>query len=277
MTTAHPTTADQQYLDTRQAFDSVADRYGGTLGNNRLVQQMREMLWRAVASSAPSGGRLLDLGCGVGLDAVHFAGRGFSVTALDWSPAMVAQTAHAVEAARLAERVTVANLGIQQLDQLSGQTFDCIYSDLGALNCVTDLEGMARGCATLIRPGGALVFSVIGRFCPWELAYYTLRGNMQRARIRFAPDQVPVSLNGHTVWTRYYTPREFYRCFAPHFEWRDCRALNLFLPPPYLIGLYERHPKFFRLMDCLEQHLAWISGFNRAGDHFLLVMSRKSD
>jgi len=236
---------------------------------------MREVLWRAVHKLAPAGACLLDLGCGTGLDAVHFAGQGCRVTGIDLSPAMVAQTRLAAEAAGMSQRLSAANLGIQELEKLSGQTFDCIYSDLGALNCVGELEVLAQHCAALLEPGGALVFSVMGRYCPWELVYYGLRGNWKRARVRFARNQVPVSLSGHTVWTRYYTPQEFYQPFARYFQRSRCRALNLFLPPPYLIGPYERHPSLFRPLAWLDELLGGLPIFNQAGDHFLMVMSRR--
>src|SRR5262249_43551497 len=134
-------------------------------------------------------------------------------------------------------------------------------SDLGALNCADDLAPVARACSELLTPGGSLVFSVIGRYCPWEMAFYGLRGNTARVSVRFARDQVPVGLNGNTVWTRYYTPREFYRSFAAEFELHSCRALGLFMPPPYLISMYERHPTFFKPLAWLDDLLGTLPGF----------------
>ena len=58
----------------------MAPEYDGPLGNNRLVQHMREALWRAVEGQAKMGAHLLDLGCGTGLDAVYFAQKGYRVT-----------------------------------------------------------------------------------------------------------------------------------------------------------------------------------------------------
>ena len=63
--------------------------------------------------------------------------------------------------------------------------------------------------------------------CPTDAI--TLRGDLARARVRFAEGQAPVSLQGGQVWTRYYSPGEFYRIFARRFELRACQGLNLFL------------------------------------------------
>lgn len=120
-----------------------------------------------------------------------------------------------------------------------------------------------------------LVASVIGRVCPWELFYYLAHGRLARARVRFARGSVPVSLNDNTVWTRYYTPREFYRGFAREFRLVRYRSLNLFLPPPYLIGFYQRRPKLCALLRKLDERLGGLPLLRNAGDHFLMVLSRR--
>ena len=267
---------DDRYADTRLAFDSVAADYDGPMGNNALVERMRDILWQTIQRVVRPGARLLDLGCGTGLDATHFAQLGYAVTAIDWSGEMVAQARRRAERAGVSRRLRIAYLGIQELNMLQGEmgTFDLIYSDLGALNCLPDLDEAAQACAMLLRAGGYMACSVIGRYCPWELAYYGLRGNLQRARVRFSKDQVPVSLNGYTVWTRYYSPREFYGHFPAQFQWRTCQAINLFLPPPYMYAFYERHPALFRRLAWLDEHVTSVPVLNQAGDHFLLVMER---
>ncbi len=268
------TSLDPRLLDTQRAFDSVAAVYDGPVGNNVLIQQLREKLWRAVRSTLPEGGRLLDLGCGTGLDAVYFASHAYDVVATDWSPEMAARTRARASEAGL-NGIRVETLGIQELDRLQGEHFDAIYSDLGPLNCVFDLRAVARSCALLLRPQGVLVASVIGRTCPWEFAYYAAHGDWARARLRGARESVPVNLNRQTVWTRYYTPREFYAAFAPEFELASYRALGLFMPPPYLIRLYERWRPLFAPLRWLDEHLAGLPVLRDAGDHFLMVLTKR--
>src|SRR6201987_250229 len=126
----------QQLQDTQDAFDSVAGDYDGERGNNALVQDMRQEMWRWLDQTFPPGSRLLDLGCGTGLDAIRMAGLGHSVTATDWSQAMVRRTEERAEREQLTGRVRALNVGAHELGRLQGEaTFDGAYSDLAALDC----------------------------------------------------------------------------------------------------------------------------------------------
>jgi SAM-dependent methyltransferase len=271
-----PESFTQQIEETRTAFDSVASTYDGPLGNNLLVQRMREQLRRQVLCLFPPGSRLLDIGCGTGLDALYFARRGYQVVAVDSSPGMVARTRARVAEADLDHRVSVRELGLQDICVLPDEPVDGLYSNLGPLNCAPHLRALAADCNALLRPGGYLLASVMGRVCPWEWLAYALQGNLARAAIRFKSGLVPVSLNGHTVWTRYLTPGEMVRAFEPHFTLTSCRALSLFLPPPYLVGLYSRHPHLSRFLGALDDHIGAWPAFRLAGDHVLVTLKRRA-
>ncbi|MFZ0869356.1 MAG: class I SAM-dependent methyltransferase [Rhodanobacter sp.] len=265
---------EAQLLETQRAFDSVAADYDGPRGNNELIQRMRITLWDTVHSTLPAGARLLDLGCGTGIDALEFARRGFHVVATDWSPQMVERTRARAAAAALGSRVTATHLGVQQLAQLEGE-FDGIYSNFGPLNCAPDLGAVAAECARLLRPGGRLVFSVMGRICPWELGHYALRGRFKRASVRAARGATAVGMNGQTIWTYYYLPREFYAAFAEHFSLESYRALSLFMPPPYLVDYYRRHSDWCERLGRLDDRLGGLPLLRGMGDHFLIVMQRR--
>lgn len=265
---------DWQLLDTQQAFDSVAADYDGPRGNNELIQRMRVSLWETVLNTIPVGSTLLDLGCGTGHDAIEFARFGYQVEATDWSPQMIARTQSRVALAGMESRVSATHLGIHQLDQLQGQ-FDGIYSNFGPLNCVPDMHVVASECARLLKPGGHLVFSVIGRICPWEVVHYALRGRFKRAAVRTRRGAMAVGMNRHTIWTYYYLPREFYRVFEEHFALQSYRALSLFLPPPYLVDYYRRHQRRCKRLGWLDDHLGGLPLLRNMGDHFLIVMRRR--
>lgn len=269
-----PNLVESQLLDDRRAFDSVAGDYDGPVGNNALIQRMRRAMWQTVTALVPRGSRLLDLGCGTGIDAVHFVSSGYKVHAIDWSPRMVARTCERAKTEGF--EVQAAVVGLHELEKLGNETFEAIYSDLGPLNCVHDLEHVSANCARLLSSEGLLMASVIGRTCPWEFAYYGARGDWNRARLRGGNNFVPVNLNGYTVWTRYYSPREFYKAFDRDFVLIGYRPLGLFSPPPYLIGPFERHQGLFFPLFWADEHLGRLPILRDAGDHFIAVLRRRN-
>ncbi len=262
--------------ETQTAFDSVAADYDGPRGNNAMIQDMRRDMWHWLDATFAPRSRLIDIGCGTGLDAIRMAQLGHRVTATDWSPQMVMRTSERAARERLTDSVRSMTLGAHELDRL-GETgiYDGAYSNLGPLNCVPVLSDVARECARLLRPGGKLVFTVIGRICPWEIAHYMRRRQWARVKVRFARGFVPVSMNKHTIWTHYYGPREFYRPFRQEFSLTHHRGLCLFAPPPYLTWIRDRHPAAYDCLRRLDRRAAGWPLLRAAGDHFLMIMTKR--
>src|SRR5277367_4580725 len=107
-----------QLRETQDAFDSVAADYDGPRGNNSLIQDMRTEMWRWLDRTFATGSRLIDLGCGTGLDAVRMAKLGHRITATDWSPQMVARTADRAQRESVADRVHTMVVGAHELQRL---------------------------------------------------------------------------------------------------------------------------------------------------------------
>jgi SAM-dependent methyltransferase len=273
---APPASAVPDLRDTQDAFDSVAADYDGPRGNNALIQDMRSEVWRWLDATFAAGSRLIDIGCGTGLDAARMARLGHHVTATDWSPQMVMRTSDRARSEQLTDAVRTVALGAHEFHRLDGEAaYDGAYSNLGPLNCVPDLADVARECARLLKPNGALVFTVIGRICPWEIAHYARRRRFDRLKVRYARGVVPVKMNNHTIWTRYYSPREFYREFSRYFRLEHYRGLCVWAPPPYLTWVRERHMRWYARLWRMDRRMAGWPVLREIGDHFLIVMRRR--
>lgn len=267
---------ERALADTRYAFDGVAAGYHLANVENPGLSEMRRRALSVLTAHVPSGGRILDLGCGPGTDDETLGLAGFRVVGIDWSRVMVDEAQRRIDRAGLNARVDIQHLGIQDLDRLAGEPFDAAYSNFGPLNCVPDLSTAARALARRVRAGGVVVASVIGRVCPWEIALYVCRGDWARVRVRFEGDMVAVPLDGRTAWTRYYTPREFARPFeAEGFRRVTWRALALAAPPPYLAGFAARHPRLTRGLHRVDDWIGAWPGVRACGDHFLIVLVRR--
>jgi SAM-dependent methyltransferase len=237
---------------------------------------MRGEMWRWLDATFARPSHLIDLGCGTGLDAVRMAQKGHRVTAADWSPQMVERTRQRAASAGLTARVDALHVGAHELSRMGDSaSFDGAYSNLGPLNCVPDLVPVARECARLLKPQGWLVFTVIGRLCPWEILHYARQGRWKRVAVRFAREAAPVGMNQRTIWTRYYTPGSFYRAFAEHFTLEHRRGICLFAPPPYLTWMRNRHPDAYRRLWRADRQMGGWPLLRAMGDHFLIVMRKR--
>jgi SAM-dependent methyltransferase len=233
-------------------------------------------MWQSLDAEFATASHLLDLGCGTGLDAIRMAQRGHVVTATDWSPGMVRRTIERAARENLAGQVIGANIGAHELEKLPASAcYDGAYSNLGPLNCVPSLTDTARECARLLKPGGVLVFSVIGRICPWEIVHYSLKRRWARAAVRFSRGVVPVGMNQHTIWSHYFTPSQFYRAFRPFFQLQQYRGLCLFAPPPYLTWMPEQHPQWHERLWRLDRRVAGWPLLRDMGDHFVISMKQR--
>ena len=78
-------------MSSSTAFDRHASVYQLVWGDDPSAQAMRRAVWRTADSVLPQGGRILDAGCGIGLDAAWLVDSGREVVAIDASAGMVAQ------------------------------------------------------------------------------------------------------------------------------------------------------------------------------------------
>ncbi len=110
---------------------------------------------RALDELGLTGGRLLDLGCGPGTQAVALAGRGFEVTASDVSPSAVEGARARAEQAGAPVRFVVDDV----LDSRLDGPFDIIV-DRGVFHCFArdeERQAYARHVARLLAPEGVLL------------------------------------------------------------------------------------------------------------------------
>ena len=261
--------------ETARAFDAVAREYHTSNETNRILRHMRRRAVAALRRHVPAGSRLLDLGCGPGTDHPEMVRAGYSVTAIDASPAMAREATGRAASMREAGRPTVLCHPIERLQELSLEPFDAAFSNFGPLNCVYDLTDVARQTHEVLKPGGVLVASVIGRVCPWEIALYLMRGDVSRAMRRFRRRPVAVPLEDGIVWTQYPTPGGFERTFvSAGFMRRECFGLGVIAPPPYLSAFAERRSLLVDKLLDLDETIGRMPLLRRVGDHFLVVLQR---
>ena len=116
----------------REAFDHHASDYDAWFSDNPLAIDLRKKTWEVMDRVFDPGHSVLDLGCGTGEDAVHLAGRGVRVRAVDVAPAMVDRLVEKARRLALDDLIDPTVADGRFLDLPTG-SLDGIYSNFGAL------------------------------------------------------------------------------------------------------------------------------------------------
>jgi cyclopropane fatty-acyl-phospholipid synthase-like methyltransferase len=234
----------------------IAATYDTVWTTTPVGRAQRDLVWRDVDPLFHPGQRILDIGCGTGEDALHLMSRGVTVYGTDASAEMV-------EVARSRGAIAVVYRA-EDLAEIGGE-FDGAISNFGALNCVKDLDAVARSLATLLPSGARVAFCLLGRFCAWETLYYGVRFRFDKAFRR----RHPVLYRGMTI--HYPTASELRAAFAPDFVLQRWSGIGLFVPPSY-VRLPSTIIKMFASFDRLLAHLPILRAM---ADHRLFILVRK--
>lgn len=142
-------------------FDAIASRWWDPSGEFKPLHAINPLRLDYVDRRAPLKGRMvLDIGCGGGLMTEAMASRGGKVTGIDLSEgALKVARLHLKESGR---QVDYRNISAEALAAELPGHFDVITC-LEMLEHVPDPGSVIRAVATLLKPGGQVVFSTLNR------------------------------------------------------------------------------------------------------------------
>jgi SAM-dependent methyltransferase len=259
------------------AFDGIAATYDQTFSHTLLGRIYRRAVWRRLDVLFHRGFRVLELNCGTGEDALYLASRGVWVLATDASEAMLEQTARKAREHRLDALIRTAALDLADLG--SGRALEVLehydppldgaLSNFGGLNCVSDLEPIAEGLASVLKERAPALLCLMGRLVPWEWVWYCARPSRAFRRLKA----------GGAEWRglriRYPTIGEVKRVFGRYFRVVRVAGIGFLLPPPYAEGIARRVPWLLRGLDRLERRMEAVPPLPWLSDHYLVELERR--
>jgi SAM-dependent methyltransferase len=142
--------------DDISRWDAVALEYAARVGGeaDSFYRRFGPFLWDNLGDTGLAGKRILDLGCGHGWLAGILAGRGATVVGVDGSPALIEKA-----------RTTFPEIGFsvhdltERLPADLGQ-FDAVISHMVLMDVPT-IDPIMASVSSLLRPGGAFVFTIL--------------------------------------------------------------------------------------------------------------------
>jgi SAM-dependent methyltransferase len=270
---------DGQYSAWLEAeFDNVADDYDHHITGNRMNRLLRDRSLAQLRVVFAGRHRLLELGCGSGMETMTMLRDGHEIVAVDISARMLRVVREKADQEGLGRQLTTVKLRARDLAQLARDSeippFDGAYSTYGALNCEPDLAPTAEAFARFLRPGAPLVLGVYNRWCLFEILGYSLSLQGHRALGR-RTNPVLVGSSRFCIDVYAYSVPEVDRWFAPGFERVRLEGVPALLPPSDLTVYAERFARHFELLARWDQRAGRTWPFDHLGDHFLATYRRR--
>ncbi len=253
-----------------RAFSKQSLAYDSDDQVNRVLQDMRQQVYRHVAFFMKKGSEILELNSGTGIDALHFVHQGHRVCATDLSDGMVAQIEKKIHDHQLKDRLTCRQLSYDQLHQLNGHKFDYLFSNFGGLNCIDDLSKVTMNLPTLLNPGSFVTWVIMPPVCPWELLWI-FKGHGKQAFRRFHKAGVMAHLEGEYFKTFYHSLAQIKEAFGSQFKFMKSEGLCALSPPPSRGDFPIKHPWLYHSLQTMDSLVRINFPFNRWADHIIVT------
>src|SRR6202166_2611255 len=261
---ADPTHFAQAYWDT--AAETYVQDFSGTgIGETR-----RHAVWRRLDKIFSPGQKLLELNCGTGIDAVHLAERGIQLVACDISSRMIELALQLSASTDTSELIDFRVLPNEEIGSLKGENvFDGAFSNFCGLNCVEDLPAVVRELTRLVRPEARVLLCMIGRFVPWEIAWFMAHGEPGKALRRLRGSSFRSSDPG-TVCIQRPSVREIARVMSPAFRLQRWSGVGIAVPPTYTENRMQHFPRMIKGLAGIDRVVGDLPLLRRMADCVVL-------
>lgn len=272
--------SEHYYVWLQAEFDNVASEYDHHITGNRMNRLLRNRSLAWLEPRFSRARRLLEIGCGSGMETLPLLRAGHEIVAVDISEQMLATVRSKAEEAGLSSRLYTCHLRARDLSQLvadlGSASLDGAYSTYGALNCEPDLGPVAAALQQLLKPGAPFVAGVYNRWCLFEIAGYGASLQTGRAFGR-RRNPVPVGSSRFCVDVYAYSVADFQRLFRSGFCVEKIEGVPVMLPPSDLVGYAEKFSRHFERLADWDARIGTRWPFNRLGDHFLMTLVRTGE
>jgi ubiquinone/menaquinone biosynthesis C-methylase UbiE len=268
-------TPDNEYQSAK-AFTRQSKIFDELYKNNPIIQYKRERVRAVVEQFAGSNSDVLELNSGTGEDAVWFAQQGHTVHATDISAGMQDELKAKINALNLQEKVSTEIISFTNLQNLKERKeYDLIFSNFAGLNCTGELDKALSSFSSLLKSKGIAVLVILPKFCLWEFLLL-FKGKFKTAfRRLFSSKGTSAHVEGMYFRCWYYNPSYIIKHLRNQFTLLRVEGLCTLVPPSYMEGFAEKHPKLFSFLKAKENKWKTRWPWKSIGDYYIIVLEKK--
>lgn len=266
----------QNEQQSEKAFSLQSKIFDDLYRNNSIIQYKRERVRAVVQQFAQKNGAVLELNSGTGEDAIWFAQQGYNLHATDISTGMQDILRSKINALGLQEKVSTEIISYTNLANLKEHSeYDLIFSNFAGLNCTGELDKVLDSFSSLLKPKGVAVLAVLPKFCLWEFLLL-FKGKFKTAFRRFFSSKgVTAHMEGTYFRCWYYNPSYIIKHLQNQYTVLTVEGLCTIVPPSYIEGFAEKHPKLFSFLKSTENKWKTRWPWKCIGDYYIIALEKK--
>lgn len=258
-----------------KGFSKISHEYEQLETTSNLTTWMRKRVRTHFEKIATPKGRVLEINCGSGIDAVHFVKNGYQVHATDIASEMIRYVNKKIKSENLTNKLSCELLDFSELDKLKPEKFNHIFSNFGGLNCssLVELDSVFKSFTNLLEDNGTITLVIMPKLCLWELLRI-FKGEKSAFR-RLKKGGVIASVAGEKVHTYYHTAKQIKKLLVNHFTDFKVENICFFAPTENSKKFTNKHPKLFSKLiklDSFSNKKSFLQGY---GDYYVISAIKK--
>jgi ubiquinone/menaquinone biosynthesis C-methylase UbiE len=259
-----------------KAFSKQASVFDEQYSADTIIQYKRKRVRDHVLHYLKPNSSILELNAGTGEDAIFFAQNGHTVHATDISDPMQDKLKEKARMKGLQLRIGNEICSYTELATLSNRgPFDLIFSNFAGLNCTNELAKVLHSFDNLLKPGGIVTLVVLPKFCLWEFLLL-FKGKFKTAFRRFSGHKgASAHIEGEFFKCWYYNPSFIRKHLKESFDLVSLEGLCTLVPPSYLEGFAEKHPKIYSSLVNKENKWKTSWPWKVIGDYYIITLRKK--
>ncbi|TWI98719.1 methyltransferase family protein [Mucilaginibacter frigoritolerans] len=258
------------------AFTNQSVIFDAIYADNTIVSYKRDRVRSHVLQYLAPDSLILELNSGTGEDALFFAQQGHRVHATDVSTGMQQQLKQKMELNGMQARVSNELCSFTHLHELLNKgPYDHIFSNFAGLNCTGELDKVLASFHSLLKPNGRVTLVILPQFCLWEFLLI-FKGKFRTAfRRLFSSKGITAHVEGTYFKCWYYNPSFIIERLKGQFKVLGVEGLCTIVPPSYIEGFAEKHPKAYSFLKAKEDKLKSKWPWKYIGDYYIISLEKK--
>jgi ubiquinone/menaquinone biosynthesis C-methylase UbiE len=259
-------------------FDSVAHDYDEHITGNSINMLLRERSLTLMKDVFCRSNKLLEIGCGSGMETLPLLKEGHDIVAVDISSEMLDIVRKKAADEGLSDHLITRKIKASEIESLVSEFgeghFDGCYSTYGALNCEQTLSGIPEAIHVLLRRNGKFVAGIYNKYCLSEIIGYGLSFRFKRIMKR-AETPVREGDSRFCIDVYSYSVPEVAKIFSRFFTVDRVIGVPVILPPSDLDAYARKFSNNSERLNAIDLWLGKRWPLSALGDHFLMVLKKK--